>query len=161
MNKKLIAVLMAALFAVLLTFPVSADDGTQTLSRSYTAGYVVLNYNYFFTGNLTRLTDYSWLYATDDNIETVFVKSSGVTYTGFHKTSVYSGTTQICDQVQVDSGASVNFTIPSAYINAINIKLRIANGATNGDGYRTRGTFYGVLVVHDITPYDGISGEQS
>lgn len=153
MNKKLIAMLLAALFAILFAFPAMAYDGTNTVSRSYTAGYTILNYNYFFTGTLTKTSDWYWLSAKDDNIETVFVKSNGETNPGFHYTSVYCGTTLVStSSAIVNSGAEVEIFVTYAYRDVGSIRLKINNGASNGEGYRTRGTFKGVKIDPDYYP---------
>lgn len=139
MNKKITALLMAALFAVLFAFPA----GAETYSKSYNAGYIHLNYNYFHTGYLTKQPYYTWIEAKDKNTETKFVNSDGNESLGSHYTRVESGDYVLTSEQSVPSGYTITFnSFFSNYAQTKDpIRLRIRNGATEGQGYRTKGKF--------------------
>ena len=146
MKKKIIAILMATLFAVLVVFPASAEERSVPLDAPYTAGYTNLHYNYFHTTSLAKPYYYSWLTATDENIETYYVDGSGNEYTGKHYTRVCNGTTALTDEKTVYFGNTVNFTGSDFYygnylVDMNSIRLRIRNGSAIGLGYKTKGTF--------------------
>ncbi len=139
-KKKVCAGIAAAL--ALLSFPAALAVGNfTTVQRTYTAGYTTLNYNYFYTGTLSKPSTDRWETATDDNTETVFVDSNGNETTGSHWTKIYSGTTLVHSGDVVTSGATKNFAVPTAYNNYTTLRLRISNLAQNGEGYKTKGTF--------------------
>lgn len=151
MIKKMSCLFLAILFVMVFSMTVYAYNGVVTVSRTYMAGYTVLNYNYFFTGELTKTSSYLWQKVTDDNTETVFVDpNTGVTTSGYHYTKVYHGSTYINGTLTVNSGDELDLSIPTAYSTVDSLRLRIQNGASDGRGYRTRGTFEAVKYNPDF-----------
>ena len=153
--KKKLACLILAVAMLLVVVPSVADSvqsATRTVSRGYNAGYSVLNYNSFNTGNLSKDSNEAWVSVTDDAIETYFVDpDTGIQSSGNHYTSLYGSSGQICSERSVAFSGSTTFSqadMGSASISENNIHLHIRNGAADGRGYKTKGTFKATIHMY-------------